>query len=106
MPERWCRGDDIFVIRYDESTVMHKKRKCIHKRDKYFQWKIGKFLCQEPLNIPDSVMPLLEGELHNSDNILYYYSQVDSLTIPAIEELLKKKSSRDTNGTYIISISH
>ena len=91
MPERWCHGDDMFVIGYDESTVMHKKRKCIHKRDKYFQSKIGKFLCQEPLKILDSVMPLLEGELHNSDNILYYYSQVDSLTIPTLQELLKKK---------------
>ena len=36
-------------------------------------------------------MRLLEGELHNSDNILYYYSQVDSLTIPILEQLLKKK---------------
>ena len=29
-------GDDICVIGYDESTVMHKKRKCIYKRDEYF----------------------------------------------------------------------
>ena len=36
-------GDDIFVVRYDESSVMHKKRKCIYKRDEYFQSKIGKF---------------------------------------------------------------
>ena len=36
-------------------------------------------------------MRLLEGELHNSDNILYCYSQVDSLTIPIPEQLLKKK---------------
>ena len=38
-----CRvcGDDIFVIGYDESTVMHKKRKCIYKRDEYSQSKIG-----------------------------------------------------------------
>ena len=33
---------------------------------------------------------LLERELHTSDNILYYYSQVDSLTIPIPEQLLKK----------------
>ena len=65
-------GDDIFVIGYDESTVMQKKRKCIYERDEYFQSKIGKFLCREPLKILDSVMRLLEGELHNSDNILYY----------------------------------
>ena len=37
-------GDDIFVIEYDESTVMHKKRRSIYKRDEYFQSKIGKFL--------------------------------------------------------------
>ena len=30
-----------------------------------------------------------EGELHNYDNILYCYSQVDSLTIPMLEQLLK-----------------
>ena len=80
-------GNDICVIGYDESTVMHKKRKCIYKKDEYFQSKIGKFLCQEPLKIPDSVIQLLEGELHSSDNILYCYSQVDSLTIPILEQL-------------------
>ena len=42
-------GDDIFVIGYNESTVMHKKRKCIYKRDEYFQLKFGKFLCREAL---------------------------------------------------------
>ena len=82
-------GDDICVIGYDESTVMHKKRKCIYKRYEYFQSKIGKFLCREPLKIPDSVIRLLKGKLHNSDDILYYYSQVDSLTIPILQ-LLKK----------------
>ena len=30
------RGDDICVTGYDESTVMHKKRRCIYKRDEYF----------------------------------------------------------------------
>ena len=84
-------GDDIILIGYDESMVMHKERKCIYKRYEYFQSKIGKFLCREPLKIPDKVMRLLEGELDNSDNILYCYSQVDSLTIPILEQLLKKK---------------
>ena len=42
------------------------------------------------VEIPDSVIRLLDAELHNSDNILYYYSQVDSLTIPIQERLLKK----------------
>ena len=70
-------GDDTFVIGYDESSVMHKKRKCIYEKDEYFQQEIGKFLCREPLKIRDSIMRLLEEELHNSDNILYYYSQVD-----------------------------
>ena len=83
-------GYDIFVIGYNESTFIRKKRKCIYKRDEYSQSKIGKFLCRELLKIPDSVIRLLEAELHNSDNILYYYSQVDSLTIPILEQLLKK----------------
>ena len=83
-------GNNIFVVGYDESTLIHKKRKCIYKRDEYFRSKIGKFSCRELLRIPDRVMRLLEGELHNSDNILYCYSQVDSLTIPTLEELLKK----------------
>ena len=83
-------GEDMFVIGYDESTVMHKKRKCIYKRDEYFQSKIGKFLCREPLKIPDSIMRLLEGKLHNCDNILYCYSQLDSLSIPILEQLFKK----------------
>ena len=34
-------------------------------------------------------MRLLEGELNNSDNILHCYSQVDSLTKPILEQLLK-----------------
>ena len=49
-------GNDVFVIRYDESSVMHKKRKCIYKRDEYFQLEIGKFFCRELLKIPNSVM--------------------------------------------------
>ena len=83
-------GDNTLVVGYGASTLIHKKRKCIYKRDEYFQSKIGKFLCREPLKIPDRAMRLLEGELHNSDNILYHYSQVDSLTIPILEQLLKK----------------
>ena len=82
-------GDDIFVVGYGESALIHKKRKCVYKRDEYFRSKIGKFLCREPLKTPDNVMRLLEGELHNSDNILYRYSQVDSLTIPILEQLSK-----------------
>ena len=42
-------SDDIFVIGYDKSTFIHKRGKCIYKRDEYFQSKIGKFLCREPL---------------------------------------------------------
>ena len=75
-------GDNIFSLGYGESEFIHKKRKCI---DEYFLSKIGKFLCQEPLKIPDRAMRLSEGELNNSDNILYYYSHVDSLTIPILE---------------------
>ena len=46
-------------------------------------------------------MRLLEGELHNFDNILYYYSQVDSLNIPVLEKLLKKnKLMRYTRNIY------
>ena len=97
-------GDDICVIGYDESTVMHKKWKCIHKRDEYFQSKIGKFLCREPLKIHGSVIGSSEGELPNSDNILYNYSQVDSLTIPILEQLLKKNKlmryKRDIYNMY------
>ena len=80
---------NIFVVGYNESTLIDKKRKCIYKRDEYFLSKIGKFLCQEPVKIPNRAMRLLEGELHNSVNILYCYSQVDSLTIPMLEQLLK-----------------
>ena len=43
-------GDDIFVIGYDESKVLHKKR------DEYFQSKIGKFSCRELLKIPDVII--------------------------------------------------
>ena len=49
-------GDDICAIGYNESTVMHKKRKFIYKGDDYFQSKIGKFLCREHFNIPESVI--------------------------------------------------
>ena len=86
----------------DESTITHKKRKCIYKRDEYFQSKIGKFSCRKPLKIPDSVIRLSEGELYNSDNILYYYFQVDSLTIPILEQLLKKnKLMRYKRNIYL-----
>ena len=40
--------DDIFIVGYGESTLIHKKRKCIDKRDEYFRSKIEKFLCREP----------------------------------------------------------
>ena len=78
-------GDNIFVVGYGESALIHKKRKCIYKRDEYFRLEVGKFLCREPLKIPDRVILLLEGELHNSDNVLYCYSQVDSLTIAILQ---------------------
>ena len=71
--------------------VMDKKS--IDKRDEYFQSNIGKLLCEELLKIPARVMQLLEEELNNSDNTLYYYPQVDSLTIPILEQLLKKINS-------------
>ena len=38
-------GDNIFVIGYNESMVIHKKRKCIYKRDEYFRSKILTFSC-------------------------------------------------------------
>ena len=100
-------GDNIFVIGYGESEFIHKKGTCICKRDEYFRLKIGKFLSREPLKIPDRVMRLLEKELHNSDNMLYCYSQVDLLTIPILERLLKKnKLMKYKCDIYIIFISH
>ena len=36
-------GDDIFVVGYGESMLIHKKRKYIYKRNEYFRPKIGKF---------------------------------------------------------------
>ena len=54
-----CRGDKC-VIGYNESCT--KRENVFYKRDEYFQPKIGKFLRQEPLKIPDSVMRLLEGQ--------------------------------------------
>ena len=63
-------GDDICFIGYNESTVMHKKRKCTYKKDELFQSKIGKFSFREPLKIPDSVIRLIEGELYNSVPLL------------------------------------
>ena len=99
-------SDEICVIVYNELTFMHKKRKCIYKKDEYFQSKIGKFLCREPLKIPDSVILLLEGELDNSDDMQYFYSQVDSLTIPILEQLLKKNElmryKRDIYNLYFV----
>ena len=44
-PSSGVCGDNIFVVGYDESILIHKKRKCIFKRDEYFRSKIGKFLC-------------------------------------------------------------
>ena len=62
------------------------------------------FLCREPLKIPDRVIRLLEGELYNSDDILYCNAQVDSLTIPILEQLLKKNKlmryKRDIYNLY------
>ena len=37
--------DDISIVGYSESILIHKIRKCINKRDEYFRSKIGKFLC-------------------------------------------------------------
>ena len=59
-------SDDICAIGYDESTVMHKKRTCVYKRDECFQSKIEKFLCRESLKIPDSVIRLIEREIYTT----------------------------------------
>ena len=84
-------GNHIFVVGYGESKIIHKKKKCIYRRDEYFRSKVGKFLCGELLKIPDSVIRLLKGELHNSDNILYCYSGgLTDDTYSIIEQLLIK----------------
>ena len=65
----------------------------MYTRALVFAVMIYVFLRGEPLKIPDSVIRLIEGELYNSDNILYYYSQLDSVTIPILEQLLIKNNS-------------
>ena len=67
-------GDNIFIVEYGTSAFIHKKRKCIYKGDEYFRSKIGELLYREPLKILDRAMRLLEGELHNSDNIITLYN--------------------------------
>ena len=88
----------------NQHTCTKRGNIVVIKEMNIFNRKLESSYVENLSKIPDSVMQLLEGELHNSDNILYYYSQVNSLTIPMLEQLLKKNEltryKRDIYNLY------
>ena len=76
-----------YVSSYNH-TMRYSKRKCICKRSDNFKVILNQFFYGGKRLIPDDVMGLIRGEIHNGTNILYPYEI--PLTIPTLECILKR----------------
>ena len=49
------------------------RRKCVYKRSENFKVILNQFFNSGKQLVPDDVMNAIRNEIHNGDNILYYY---------------------------------
>ena len=68
--------------------MRYSKRKCIYKRSDNFKVILNQFFYGGKRLVPDDVMGLIRGEIHDGTNILYPYEI--PLTIPILERILKR----------------
>ena len=77
-----------FYVSSYNHTMRYSKRKCIYKRSDNFKVILKQFFYGGKRLVPDDVMGLVRGEIHDGTNILYPYEI--PLTIPLLECILKR----------------
>ena len=65
------------------------RRKCVYKRSDNFKVILNQFIYGGKKHVPDDVMEVIRGEMHDGTNILYNYTI--PITIPILECILKRK---------------
>ena len=76
----------VYVTSYNH-TMQPLRRKCVHKRSDNFKVILNQFFYGGNKLVSDDVMYAIRNEIHNGDNILYYYEI--PITIPISECILK-----------------
>ena len=87
----------VYVSSYNH-TMQPSRRKCIYKRYDNFKVILNQFFYGGKRVVPDDVMVVIRGEIHDETNILYPFEI--PLTIPILECILK----RNELSTYKDSI--
>ena len=64
------------------------RRKCLYKRSDNFKVILNQFFYGGKRVVPDDIMKMIRGEIHNETNVLYPYEI--PITIPILECILKR----------------
>ena len=90
----------VYVSSYNH-TMQYSRRKCIYKRYDNFKVILNRFFYGGKRPVPDDVMEVIRGEIHDGTNILYPYEI--PLTIPILECILKRNElTKYKNSIYFI----
>ena len=91
-----------YVSSYNH-TMQPSRRKCINKRSDNFKVILNQFFYGGKRLVPDDVIGLIRGEIHDGTNILYPYEI--PLTIPILECILKRNElTMYKDSTHICGI--
>ena len=82
-----CEYYPVYVASYNH-TMQPSRRKCIYKRSDNFKVILNHFFYGGKRVVPDDVMEIIRGEIHDETNILYNYTI--PITIPILECILKR----------------
>ena len=95
-----CEYYPVYVASYNH--MMHpSRRKCFYKRSDNFKVILNQFLYVRKKLVPDDVMEVIKGEIHDGTNILYNYTI--PITIPILECILKRNGlTKYKNSIYYI----
>ena len=77
----------VYVSSYNH-TMQPWRKKCIYKRSDNFRVILNRFFYGGKKLVPDDVMEMIRGVIHDGTNILYPYEI--PLTIPILECILKR----------------
>ena len=95
-----CEYYPVYVTSYNH-TMKPLSSRCIYKRLDNFKVILDRFFYGGKKLVPDDLMYAIRNEIHNGDNILYYYKI--PLTIPILECVLKRnKMTKCKNSIYYI----
>ena len=83
-----CEYYPVYAISYNH-MMQPFRRKCVYKRSDNFKVILNQFIYGGKKHVPDDVMEVIRGEIHDRTNILYNYTI--PITIPILECILKRK---------------